>query len=92
MIVVLMYIYYLFPIGFENVSSFQYSHISFYLLNFEFIFLITNIVPFSTMLEHYENKVMGAASSSKFLIYFKRNSYIQDNIIGGTNVDVMVTE
>ena len=44
------------------------------------------------MLEHYENKVMGAASSSKFLIYFKRNSYIQDNIIGGTNVDVMVTQ
>ena len=77
-----MYLF-LFPIGFENFSSSQHSYIFFYLLNFEFTFIMTKIVLFSIILDqsHYH--------------YFKYNNYIQGNINlywRYENVNVMVIQ
>ena len=63
MIEVRTHVYYLFPIGNENLFSSQHLYISPFLLDLEFPLIIINIVPFAIMFDQYENKNANNASS-----------------------------
>ena len=78
-----MYIYILFLSDqIETFTSSQGSHISLYLLDFEFIFIITKTVPFLIILDHYENEMKGPSSSSRLLRYFKYYSRKHKLVLG----------
>ena len=88
LIVVRTQMYYLFPIENEKVILLSAVPISFYLLNFEYPFLMLQIVPFQINMKIKLSESVcipliflekGAASSSELLIYFLYNNHIQDS-------------